>query len=77
MAHAYGTQALKILGTADNKEALGTDFGHGLTQNEVDYLMSQEWATTAEDILWRRTKMGLYLSKEEQEKLRDYISQKQ
>lgn len=77
LAHAYGTQALKILATADNKEALGTDFGHGLTQNEVDYLMSQEWATTAEDILWRRTKMGLYLSKEEQEKLRDYISQKQ
>ena len=45
---------------AQSMADLGRDFGAGLTQAEVDYLVDQEWARTAEDILWRRTKLGLH-----------------
>jgi glycerol-3-phosphate dehydrogenase len=41
---------------------LGADLGGGLTSREVRYLRDQEWARTAEDVLWRRTKIGLVLS---------------
>jgi glycerol-3-phosphate dehydrogenase len=40
---------------------LGEDFGAGLTAAEVDYLIRREWARTAEDILWRRSKLGLHV----------------
>jgi glycerol-3-phosphate dehydrogenase len=40
---------------------LGEDFGGGLTAAEVDYLVDREWARTAEDILWRRSKLGLHV----------------
>jgi glycerol-3-phosphate dehydrogenase len=42
---------------------LGRDFGMGLTEAEIDYLAASEWAMTAEDILWRRSKLGLHLPK--------------
>ncbi|WP_298173431.1 glycerol-3-phosphate dehydrogenase [Novosphingobium sp.] len=61
LARAYGTRARVILGTAQTMEALGTDFGGGLTQAEVDYLAAQEWACTAEDVLYRRSKLGLHV----------------
>ncbi len=61
LARAYGTRARGILGTAQTMEALGTDFGGGLTQSEVDYLAAQEWACTAEDVLYRRSKLGLHV----------------
>lgn len=76
LAHSYGTDVLEVINKADSKEAMGIDFGHGLTQREVDYLLEKEWAKTAEDILWRRTKLGLYFSKEEQEKLTHYLNQR-
>ena len=41
---------------------MGHDFGAGLTAREVDYLIANEWAETADDILWRRTKLGLRLT---------------
>jgi len=40
---------------------LGTNHGYGLTDAEIDYLAREEWAATAEDILWRRSKLGLHL----------------
>ncbi len=60
MAHAYGTRIDKVLGKAKALSDLGQDFGGGLTRAEVDYLIAEEWAQTAEDILWRRTKLGLH-----------------
>ena len=42
-----------------SREDLGRDFGAGLSEREVDYLIEQEWAETADDILWRRSKLGL------------------
>jgi len=62
LAHAYGTRAERILGNAASLAECGEHFGHGLTQAEVSYLMTSEWATSASDILWRRTKLGLRFS---------------
>ncbi len=73
LARAYGTRALKILGNAHRMEDLGRDFGAELTQAEVDYLVTQEWAREAEDILWRRSKMALHVPKETAEQLSAYL----
>ena len=63
-ARAYGTRIDVLLAGARSVDDLGEDFGGGLFEAEVDYLMRQEWAQTAEDILWRRTKLGLHVSPE-------------
>ncbi len=55
----YGTRASTILTGAREFADLGPDFGAGLTAAEVDYLRHDEWAMTAEDVLWRRTRLGL------------------
>jgi glycerol-3-phosphate dehydrogenase len=61
-AHAYGTRAGLILGNAKSSDDLGRSFGATLTESEVRYLIQTEWACTAEDIVWRRSKLGLRLS---------------
>ena len=53
---------------------LGFDFGHGLYQKEVEYLIKQEWAQDEEDILWRRTKLGLEFNLAEKQTLSEYIA---
>jgi glycerol-3-phosphate dehydrogenase len=73
LARTYGTRLARILGDAKSLGDLGEDFGAGLTQSEVDYLCKYEWAQTAEDILWRRTKMGLHLPEGAAEKLARYL----
>ena len=60
LIRAYGTDARKWLGTAKSAQDLGQDFGATLTAAEVDWLMEKEFAETAEDILWRRSKLGLH-----------------
>ena len=55
----YGTDALLWLGDAAGPTDLGQDFGHGLSAAEVSWLVTREWARTSDDILWRRTKLGL------------------
>ena len=61
LARGYGTRVPHILGDASSLADLGEDFGGGLTRAEVDYLMAQEWARTGEDVLYRRTKLGLHV----------------
>lgn len=61
LARAYGTQAFALLGDARTVEDLGQDFGAGLYAREVDYLVATEWARTPEDILYRRSKLGLHV----------------
>lgn len=73
IARAYGTKAREWLGPASSLEALGANFGHGLTAAEVDYLVAREWARTAEDVLWRRTKLGLRLDAMQVERLKNYM----
>ena len=62
LAHAYGTRATKLLGSAKSLADLGQSFGAGLTESEVGYLIANEWAQTADDVVWRRSKLGLRLS---------------
>jgi len=68
-ARAYGTRVERLLGSARSMEDLGEAFGGGLYEAEVDYLVRNEWAATAEDILWRRSKLGLHVSQETVERL--------
>jgi glycerol-3-phosphate dehydrogenase len=62
LAHAYGTRAPMLLGAAKSMADLGRDFGATLTESEVRYLISHEWACTAADIVWRRSKLGLRMT---------------
>lgn len=73
IARAYGTRAVDWLGDAKSWDDLGRVFGAGLSEAEVTYLREKEWAVTAEDILWRRTKLGVHMSEAEQAALRDYM----
>ena len=61
----YGTRATKLLGQAASMADLGQCFGSDLYEAEVSYLVNHEWAVTADDILWRRTKLGLRLTRDE------------
>ncbi len=74
LAHAYGTRASKMLGNAKSLNDLGQSFGATLTEREVKYLMSSEWALTADDIVWRRSKLGLRLSASEIAAIDDWIA---
>lgn len=58
----HGTLARDVLGDAQSRADLGTGFGGGLFAREVDYFKTTEWARTADDVLWRRTKCGLHMS---------------
>ena len=59
VAHRHGSLAPKVLGDAKRPADLGEDFGNGLTAREVTYLIQEEWARGADDVLWRRSKCGL------------------
>jgi len=59
---AYGTRVERVLGNATRLDDLGMRFGADLTAAEVRYLMTAEWAQTADDVLWRRSKLGLRFS---------------
>jgi len=72
---SYGTLSFDILGDASGMGDLGVKFGHNLYQKEVDYLCSEEWAKSADDILWRRSKLGLKFSRAERDSLANYIEQ--
>ncbi|MGU9979506.1 glycerol-3-phosphate dehydrogenase [Phreatobacter sp. HK31-P] len=61
LARSYGTRAKAILDGATSMSDLGRDFGCGLTEAEIAYLKREEWAVTADDVLWRRSKLGLHL----------------
>lgn len=70
----YGVLAESLLNQCDKFEDLGIHFGDTLYQAEVDYLIQHEWAKTSEDILRRRTTLGLHLSLEAQKKLQTYLN---
>jgi glycerol-3-phosphate dehydrogenase len=74
LAHAYGRHALRLLGNAKSSADLGQSFGATLTAAEVEYLITSEWAMTAEDIVWRRSKLGLRLSRAQMAAIDDWIA---
>jgi glycerol-3-phosphate dehydrogenase len=73
IARAYGTRAGQWLGEAERWEDLGRRFGAGMTEAEIDYLRRQEWAQTAEDVLWRRSKLGLHMTAAERDEVAQFI----
>ncbi len=72
---AYGTRVADVLKTATQLHDLGTCFGADLTAAEVRYLMIKEWAQTAEDVLWRRSKLGLRFLESERSALERFMAQ--
>ncbi len=73
LVRLYGTLAARLLGPARSEADLGKRFGADLYAVEVDWLIGQEWARRADDVLWRRTKLGLKLSPAETADLEDYV----
>jgi glycerol-3-phosphate dehydrogenase len=74
LARRHGSRAVRILGDAASIADLGAHFGHTLHAREVDYLVASEWAITADDILWRRTKCGLHLNQAERDAVAAYLA---
>ena len=77
MARAYGTAIFDIIGQSNQHLDDGIDFGCGLYQSEVDFLIEKEWAQTGEDILMRRSKLGYYADDAMRQKLARYLEDKQ
>ncbi len=69
----YGTRAETLLGGASNLGDLGMACGDGVYAAEIDYLRRHEWAQTLEDIIWRRTKLGLHISADTRERIQQYL----
>ena len=65
----HGTRSDAVVGNGD----LGEDFGGGLSERELRYLMEHEWATTAEDVLWRRTKAGLMMGRAQRSRVLEVV----
>ena len=74
LARRHGTVCTDILGDAVTESDLGDHFGAGLYAREVDHLMANEWARTAEDILWRRTKRGLHMNESGRRAVAGYVA---
>lgn len=72
---AYGTRTFDVLRDCQALNDLGQDLGHGLYTREVDYLRNHEWAKTVDDILWRRTKLGLFFDHSQRQALQDYLTE--
>ncbi len=75
LVRAYGTEAELVLGAANGPRDLGRAFGATLTEAEVRWLITREYARAAEDILWRRSKLGLRLSEAEADALEAYVAE--
>ena len=74
LVRAYGTRARALVEGVRAEADWGERFGADLTAREVGYLMDHEWARTAEDVLWRRSKLGLRLSQAEAQRLDDWMA---
>ncbi len=72
---AYGRRVADILGDAKERDDLGRAFGPELTEAEVRYLVTKEWARFPDDILWRRSKLGLTMPPEDREALAAFMAQ--
>lgn len=74
--NSYGSRVRAMLNGISGIDQLGQYFGHGLYAKEVDYLCKVEWAMTSQDILWRRSKLGLRFSPDEVKQLNVYLTGK-
>ncbi len=74
-ARCYGTRASRMLGSAGQLSDLGQELAPGMFEQEARYLFEVEWARSAEDILWRRTKCGLYCQPQQVARLQEWLRQ--
>jgi glycerol-3-phosphate dehydrogenase len=74
LVSAYGSRLHQVLGEAREKADLGLSFGPDLTEAEVRYLMAREWARFPDDILWRRSKLGLTMEPADRERLAAFMA---
>ncbi|WP_105902647.1 glycerol-3-phosphate dehydrogenase [Vibrio gangliei] len=74
--HQYGVNTQRMLQGIEDERDMGQRFAQGVYQCEIDYLIQHEYAYTSDDILWRRTKLGIVLSQVEQALVNDYIESK-
>lgn len=74
-ARTYGSNTPLILGEASSLAVLGEEFGHEFYEAELRYLVEHEWVRKAEDAIWRRTKLGMWLTEEQQARVADWIAQ--
>jgi len=70
----YGTKAWDVLGACKTRDDLGEDFGATLTEAEILYMVNEEWATSAEDVLWRRSKRGLHMTEAQRARVEERFS---
>lgn len=75
LCRAYGSRIRTVLAGVASLADLGRDFGAGLSERELEYLVAQEWAETAEDVLWRRSKLGLRFTAEQRAELDNYLAE--
>ena len=73
LARSYGTLIYLILGDGKGPERLGYHYGEGVYEAEVDYLMKNEWVETIDDLLWRRSKLGLFVTRETKDALQQRL----
>ncbi len=74
LVRLYGTRARRFLGRATGPGDLGRDFGAGLHEAEIRYLVDQEWAREADDVLYRRTRLGLHMNAGQREAVQAYLA---
>ena len=74
LARAYGTRVDMLLGNARSLGDLGLHFGGDLYQREVEYLIAHEFAQCPQDVLWRRSKLGLHLAQDAQDALASWFA---
>ena len=74
LVHAYGTRLERVLDGVKSRGGMGLNFGGGLMQCEVDYLLREEWASSSEDLYWRHTKTGLGASAADLKRLEAYLA---
>ena len=76
LALRHGSQVETVLGDAREIADLGTDFGGGLYEREVEHFVGEEWALTVDDVIWRRSKAGLHMPSGTTAALAEYLARR-
>jgi len=74
LARAYGARVELILAGAQSTAELGAEVAPGVYEAELRYLQREEWAVSGDDVLWRRSKLGLHLTPDQQRQVADWMS---
>lgn len=73
-SRTYGSNSELILTNMKGLGDLGEDFGHDLYEAELRYLVEKEWAVTLDDVIWRRTKLGMRLNDAQKQRISDWLA---